>query len=420
MTPLPQVPLPPQTFYTCPNERHAIPRSVHLARLGRSYAACRDCPHRHDSGLVPASVVQQMETTRASLSSQIRLVPTGLRGRYLNDIVRQDGYRWGCAVAGIAWSERPWTGRFSDSLATSAPRPDVSQPTVPVIVVGYDERPSSPDLAIGVVTGLRHAGICVLDIGMVTRPIWHFAVSTLQADAGVLITGAGCDVNWTGCDLIGRAGTPWRQDQELAVWFERLQQPVSRPVRTASSVQALAVSVPYQDHVRRHFHALRPLRLAVAVSSQTVAYHLEHVFRGLPVSLELSVDADWRDPRDLPARIASLPNESLTDAVVWIAEDGEHCRVFDADRRPLSGECVAQWLQEGVQSGAIDLPVAPLVSSLTIGWQNETVRQAGPMSPGNRVDSDPVPCDAILTIAAILQAMSWSDAPLAEQLTGVV
>lgn len=421
MVPHSPVPLPPSTFYTCPGERHAISRSVHLARLGRSYAACRDCPHRSDAGLVPASVLSRSLESPSTRHSPATLVPTGLRGRYLNDFTRQDAYRWGAALACLLWQDRPWTGRIDIDHAES--ETPIRQPTSPIIVVGYDERPSSPDLAIGAVTGLRHAGACVLDIGMVTRPLWLFAVATLSADAGLFITGAGHDVNWTGCDLVGRGGQPWHPERELAAWHTSTQQTLGRPTRTASSVQAMAVAVPYQAHLRRHFHALRPLKIGCALASSVMAHHLTNVFEGLPVQLQCDLSANWRAPLDLNARIAACETWEQTDLVLWIAEDGEHCRVYDATRQPIAMDTLCDWLLAAAQrdptysQGTL---VDGRQASLSQPEFERQIRQpqvlAGVDNARRYWWGGPEPrCDAILTLAAILQGMSWSDAPLDEQ-----
>lgn len=415
------VPLPPSTFYTCPGERHAIPRSVHLARLGRSYAACQQCPHRTDTGLVPTFVLNRVGEQSASATPQTRFVPSGLRGRYLNDFTRQEAYRWGIALAGVLWQDRPWTGRLeTDDSCNSLSAP---QPTAPVVVVGYDERPSSPDLAIGVVTGLRHAGVCVLDIGMVTSPLWRFATTTLNADAGLLITGSGNDVNWTGCDLLGHAGQMWQPERELAQWYATLQHSQGRPTRTASSVQSMAVAVPYQAHLRRHFHALRPLTIGCATSSAVLAHHLNQVVTGLPVTLQCNLSPDWRAPLDLASRIAQCSAWSQPDLIVWIAEDGEHVQVYDSQHRAVDNAAMNTWLLAAAQREDMHSHrrvIHACQQDLSAREFDQLIRQpetlAGIDTEGRYwCGGSASACDAILTLAAILRAMSWSDAPLAEQ-----
>lgn len=56
------------------------------------------------------------------------------------------------------------------------------------IVVGRDARLTSPTYAAAFIQGLRSSGCDVLDLGMVPTPVMYFALSSLQADGGAMIT----------------------------------------------------------------------------------------------------------------------------------------------------------------------------------------------------------------------------------------
>ncbi len=58
------------------------------------------------------------------------------------------------------------------------------------ICLGYDGRVSSPVLADAVVEGLRAAGAEVVRVGRGPTPMLYYAVKTLGADAGMMITGS--------------------------------------------------------------------------------------------------------------------------------------------------------------------------------------------------------------------------------------
>ena len=65
---------------------------------------------------------------------------------------------------------------------TSAPAPRV--------VVGEDNRPSSPGIRAGVVRGLRSAGCDVVQLGTVPTPVTYFGEYEFAADGSVQITGS--------------------------------------------------------------------------------------------------------------------------------------------------------------------------------------------------------------------------------------
>ena len=58
------------------------------------------------------------------------------------------------------------------------------------VVVGHDNRPSSPGLAENVVAGLRAAGVDVVFVGTVPTPVLYWAVERLEGDGGIQITGS--------------------------------------------------------------------------------------------------------------------------------------------------------------------------------------------------------------------------------------
>ena len=75
------------------------------------------------------------------------------------------------------------------------------------VVVGQDNRPSSPSLAEALVRGIRAAGVDVLDIGTVPTPMVYWAEATRRADGGVQVTGSHNPAEWNGIKMTvgGRA-----------------------------------------------------------------------------------------------------------------------------------------------------------------------------------------------------------------------
>ncbi|HUO75691.1 MAG TPA: hypothetical protein VMU12_02135 [Candidatus Paceibacterota bacterium] len=57
-----------------------------------------------------------------------------------------------------------------------------------VLVVGRDGRPSGPELAHAVADGFLHAGTRVIDVGEVSSPQFYWAVRTLGAQGGIMVT----------------------------------------------------------------------------------------------------------------------------------------------------------------------------------------------------------------------------------------
>ena len=58
------------------------------------------------------------------------------------------------------------------------------------ICIGRDGRLSGPDLAAALASGIRKAGIGVVDLGMVATPMTYFAAYQLGTNSAVMVTGS--------------------------------------------------------------------------------------------------------------------------------------------------------------------------------------------------------------------------------------
>ena len=203
----------------CPGDRHPISRAVHLSRLAAFYPACRDCPFRHETGQLPRQIVEQLQSAERRIERPSLFTDEGVRGVYLNELNRTRAANIAAAFAALLWDEAPLVGRGPPARITSPGSPETTTTDEktpirggrrlrPAVVVGRDTRPASPDIHAGVTAGLRRMGCQVIDIGLATKPCFWFAVEHLQASAGILVTGAGCDPSWIGLDFAGRGALP--------------------------------------------------------------------------------------------------------------------------------------------------------------------------------------------------------------------
>ena len=70
------------------------------------------------------------------------------------------------------------------------------------IVVGWDGRRSSPELAEALIKGLQSSGRDVIDIGMVPTPVLYFATHFLDAHSGVMVTGSHNGPEYNGLKIV--------------------------------------------------------------------------------------------------------------------------------------------------------------------------------------------------------------------------
>lgn len=443
----------PAKSYVCPGESHPISRSIHLARLAAYYPKCRDCPCRHETGqLPPRDLLQEAQDNNAALrgappetpggsrtpgavSTLITrhsplTIPEGLRGRYLNELDRSAARRLSAAFASLLWECLPEEGEVSR----------------PCVVIGYDERPSSPDLVTGAIEALQQMGCSVLEIGPTMPPHFRRLAADLLATGGILVTGAGCDPSWNGLEFLGPAAVPIvRPSREtrnagefdLADVERRARQPVSRPTRSAGSFRTVRDWEGYERSVRSLYHALRPLNVVVGTATAVTARFGQRLFASLPcrlTSVELPVRARQvgnADDADVQ-RLGSAVCEAAGHLGFLIDDDAQRCAVLDERGRLVSGTDVLRLLATSLadESAATDETATRTVScrgkspAEVLSVMNE--RRASVAEDGcgrfwfrDAQQEEGIVCDAFVTLARVLAALSRSDGDCSQRIAGL-
>lgn len=461
-----------EKLYICPGEAQPITRAVHLSRLAAFYPACRDCPLRGDTGHLPRQMVARFQNTERRVERKSLFTREGVRGIYLNELTRRKAGTIASAFAALLWEDAPLAGRIGAARTGSvAARTGSvgeaargSRPSRPAVVVGHDERPSSPDIVTGVASALRRMGCQVIDISLTTRACFWFAVDHLQATAGVFVTGAGRDPSWTGLDFVTRGSLPLSQRHGLDRLEERLRLPAGRPTRDAGLHRTFQAFVPYEAGLWKHFHALRPLKIACGCPSRLVRRTLERIFETLPCRL-VFVEVPQRgrdvgrdeDPDVL--RVAGAVREMQADLGMLIDDDGQRCRFVDERSLPVPPPEITRLIVEMLlaeQPGAAAVVVSSreiegrqrecgsgsdesqisnlrcrvesaggrcVVTGGTLAEASRAMREHEAVFGGGNAPRfwfrEPFPtCDAILALAKVLAALSRSDAAFSEVIAG--
>ena len=472
--------------YVCPGEVHPISHSIHLARLASNYSKCGECVHRHEVGSRPLPLSPPLREATRRVARRSFVATDGVRGIYLNELDRTRAAHWGAALAALLWDDEPRRGngppsgnanRSALAGATGEPDAAASQPVTkpseavsgavpfesrgenadlsqtlileqaarrgPVVVIGFDERPSSPDIVTGVALGLRRMGCQVIDLGQTTATCFQFAVRQLDAVAGMFVTGAGCDPAWTGFDVVGRHARPLPRGGRLDELEVRTQADVLRPTRAAGSQRTFQALTPYEAELAPHFHALRPLHVVCGSATRLIPRTLDRLFAKLPCQVaHVSLPTRQRnlsDPNDADVRrVAAAVTSGGQHLGLIVDDDGQRCAfVTERGRLVTSGE-LARVLIDFERHEQRDLRVVvdrSLSDELT-GWltprridylQSESTAAAvveALIESGSRLGllgngrvwfhETHAICDAILTLARTLQALSLSDASFSE------
>lgn len=333
---------------------------------------------------------------------------------------------WASALASALWDHRIFA---ADDLITN--------PTAPTLIVGYDERSGSPDLFTGAVQGLVRMSCRVIDVGLTTEPCLRFAIRHLDADAGLIVTGAGCEPAWIGFDVFRKYGLP-AETEFYDRWQTAASGPISRPSRTPGELIADRVTERYEANLAGCFHAVRPLSIICGVASRQTTPRLENLFARLPGRCELmSLPVRRRDlanPLDADIQqIGRRVREAQADLGILIDDDASACGVLDEHGKLVDS---AAWQQRLCENLLRDTPgdaivldthvwdqLAPAATSaggrpILVASADRAARlmfESALAAFGNdgRVwfGGDVPTCDTIVTLAAVWQALSRSDTP---------
>jgi phosphomannomutase len=455
------LPASPVTIaYRCPGEEYDIARLVHLARLVSGFARCAECGHRDDTAHGPESV-NALDLDAPSISQPPRslFAAEGVRGISLNELTRREAAAITGAFASCLWEA--WTPEEGSAIespviphepldgedgADEGIHVVASGRPGPIVVLARDERPASPDLAVGAATALRRMGCQVIDIGPVTRPCFWFAVEHLHAAGGVHVTGSGCDPAWAGLDFVRYGVEPCSAGGTLDAIANRYLEGYSRPTRRPGSQRSFASNVPYEAGLWKHFHALRPLRIALGCASGLLDDLLARILRRQAcrvLDVKMPIRArDFDDPRDPDClRVAAAVRGERAHLGIVIDDDAQRCALFDdrghrvtplellrlfADRERAHnpGRDVAidsKSLADGHSAWNAGRAASGL-SLVDAGSSAEqmarTLRRPGTLCgvADHRYwfgDSSP-PSDAVLTLVKLWHLLSTSDAPFSE------
>ena len=422
--------------YICPGQTHPISRAVHLSRLAAFFPDCRNCPLRTDTGHLPKQTIERLQRTERRVPRRSLFSPEGVRGVYLNELTRLQAGRFAETLASLLWDEAPLTGRRDNGRSAG-------RRTGPIVVVGFDERPSSPDIVTGVTAALRRMACQVVDIGLTTKPCFWFTADHVQAAAGIFVTGAGREMSWTGLDIVGRETLPMSLGTGLEQIEARLEQPFQRPTRHSGSQRMFQAAVPYEAGLWKHFHALRPLTVCCGCPVRQVRRTLRQLFARLPCRLKFIPIPDR--PRQLDAdddpdvqTLSRAIREADAHLGLLINDDAQCCAFVDEAGVLIPARQITRLIANVVLSNhpghsvvieeeSVE-PLRPLIedaggvcigSGSTAGELSRTMRAHNAVFAGG--DSgrfwfrENIPTsDAILTLARILEALSRSDTPFSE------
>lgn len=215
------------------------------------------------------------------------------------------------------------------------------------VIVGYDIRESSLEIADALSSGLMAAGADVFDIGLGGTEHVYFATSHFDMDGGIMVTASHNPKDHNGMKMVGPQSRPISSDNGLNDIRDRVPEPFADAPKQGRH-EPLEVMAPYVDHLLGYVDAaaLTPLKIVVNAGNGGAGLVIDALEKHLPFEfIKLHHEPDGSFPNGVPNPILPENRDVTAEAVLkhraamGIAWDGDfdRCFFFDETGRFIEG-----------------------------------------------------------------------------------
>jgi phosphomannomutase len=258
------------------------------------------------------------------------------------------------------------------------------------VCVGRDIRLSGPELSRALTQGLNHAGVDVVDLGLVGTEMVYFATARYGYDGGVMITASHNPPEYNGMKIVREESRPISGDTGLYAIEERAAN--GKFTRTGEgSVREQDVYEDFTEHLLTFADAatMRPLRVLANAGNGAAGIAMDRLMTHLPLQVErMRFEPDGHFPHGVPnpileesradmeaqMRAAAAAGTPFDFGVAW---DGDYDRCFFLTG---SGEFIEGYYIVGVLAQALlhTTPGATIIYDPRLTWNTlEIVAQMG-------------------------------------------
>jgi len=211
----------------------------------------------------------------------------------------------------------------------------------PTVVIAYDMRPSSPELARAFAEGVTSQGVDAVIAGLGSTDLLYFA-SGLLGIPGAMFTASHNPAQYNGIKLCLAGAKPVGQDSGLGTLRDRVNAGGPPPAATTGSISERDLLTEYAAtmHALVDLSGIRPLKVVVDAGNGMGGLTVPAVFQGLPLDVtELYFELDGTFPNHEanpiePENLVDLQKAVLEhSADLGLAFDGDADRCFVVDER---------------------------------------------------------------------------------------
>ena len=254
------------------------------------------------------------------------------------------------------------------------------------VVIGYDVRLSSSELATALAEGLMDAGVEVLDIGLCGTEMIYFATSHLGVDGGIMVTASHNPPDWNGMKFVREDSKPISGDTGLKDIEALAERGEFEPAAERGGRRSVDVHEAYVEHLLGYvaLDRLKPMKLVVNAGNGGAGRVIDRLEKRLPFEfVKLQHEPDGTFPNGVPNPLLPEHRAVTAEAVVasgadfGVAWDGDYdrCFLFDESGRFIEGYYIVGLLAEAF---LLKHPGSKIVHDPRLTWNTiDIVEQGG-------------------------------------------
>ncbi|MDO4761589.1 MAG: phosphomannomutase/phosphoglucomutase [Corynebacterium sp.] len=224
------------------------------------------------------------------------------------------------------------------------------------IAIGYDMRPSSPELARAFAAGATSQGVDVVMAGLCSTDQLYFVSGTLDAP-GAMFTASHNPAEYNGIKLCRSGARPVGQESGLAQIIDMLVDGIPHFDGAPGVIREQDFLKDYGVFLRSlvDLSDIRPVKVAVDAANGMAGHTVPEVFAGLPVQIEPlyfeldgtfpNHEANPLDPKNL-VDLQKFTTEQGADIGLAFDGDADRCFVVDELGQPVSPSAICAIVAE--------------------------------------------------------------------------
>lgn len=205
------------------------------------------------------------------------------------------------------------------------------------VLVGRDDRTSSPVIHEALCRGITEAGADVDDMGLATTPMTYFFTGSRGYAAAVMITASHNPPHHNGLKVSRKGALPVGGDSGLRELEQRIAAPLPPPATAKGRVRMIDVRSDYLVFLRSNLPDLGGLKIGLDASNGMAALLVRDLFGDTPRYLHATVDGTF--PNHSPNPLEDSATLDLRNLVarerldIGVIFDGDADRVMFVDER---------------------------------------------------------------------------------------